>query len=107
MKWPVRLRCKPFDSTPMTDLHEEFLNSSTPLINHRRTMGQSIIEAAIDASATWGEGTVIWHYARILAQVRIGKNCSIGGGTEIGRGSVIGDNTRVGANAFLPPNSIV
>lgn len=70
-------------------------------------MGQSIIEAAIDSSATWGEGTIIWHYARILAQVRIGKNCSIGGGTEIGRGSVIGDNTRVGANAFLPPNTVV
>ena len=91
----------------MTDLHEEYLNSSTPLFNHKRTMGQAIIEAAIDSSATWGEGTIIWHYARILAQVRIGKNCSIGGGTEIGRGSVIGDNTRVGANAFLPPNSIV
>lgn len=84
----------------MTDLHEEY-------VNYKKTMGNKVIDAAIHPSATWGDGTTIWHYARILAGVRIGTNCSIGGGTEIGRDSVIGDNTRIGANAFLPPNSVV
>ncbi len=65
------------------------------------------IQAYIAPSATLGEGSVVWHYARVLAEVRIGKNVSIGGGAEIGRGSVIGDNTRISAGVFLPSNSIV
>jgi UDP-2-acetamido-3-amino-2,3-dideoxy-glucuronate N-acetyltransferase len=76
-------------------------------VNYKRPQGRTVIEAMIDASAIIGPDSVVWWYARILAGVRIGANCSIGGGTEIGRGSVIGDNTRVGANAFLPPNTIV
>jgi len=59
----------------------------------------------IDESAHIGEGTVAWHYCTILADVEIGKNCSIGSGTEIGRGSVIGKDTRISAHVFLPSNS--
>ncbi len=70
-------------------------------------MGNRVIEAYIDPSATWGERTVIWHYARILTGVRIGNNCSIGGGVELGRCSIVGDNTRIGAGSFLPPNSVI
>lgn len=77
------------------------------MINYKRPLGHEIIEAAIHASATLGEGSIVWWYARIMAGVRIGKNVSIGGGAEIGRGSVIGDNTRISAGVFLPPNSVV
>jgi len=68
-------------------------------------MSHGKCEKFVDVSATIGEDTVIWHYARVLALVKIGKCCSIGGGTEIGRGSVIGDYSRIGANCFLPSNS--
>lgn len=61
----------------------------------------------IAETARIGEGTTIWHWAVILDDVVIGKNCSIGSNTEIGRGSVIGDNTRIGYGCFLPPRSIV
>lgn len=61
----------------------------------------------IDPTAKIGKGTKVWHFAVILQDVVIGKNCNIGSGCEIGRGSVIGDNTRIGAHTFLPPNSIV
>lgn len=61
----------------------------------------------IDETAEIGEGSIVWHYATVLANVKIGKNCSIGSHAEIGRGTVIGDNTRIGAGAFLPSNSRV
>jgi UDP-2-acetamido-3-amino-2,3-dideoxy-glucuronate N-acetyltransferase len=72
-------------------------------MNYKKTT--LIIEALIDPSAIVGERSIVWHYARILAKVVIGNDCSIGGGTEIGRGSTIGDRSRIGANCFLPPNS--
>jgi len=77
----------------------------TDQLNWKKTT--KIIEAFIDPSATFQKGTIIWHYARVLAKCRIGFDVSIGGGTEIGRGTVIGDRTRIGANVFLPPNSVI
>ena len=59
----------------------------------------------IDPSAQIGEGTTVWHFAVVLANVRIGKNCSIGSGAEIGAGTTIGDGSRIGAHVFLPSNS--
>lgn len=61
----------------------------------------------IDKSASVGEGTTIWHFATVLADVVIGKQCSVGSHTEIGKGTHIGDYSRVGAHVFLPPNTIV
>lgn len=61
----------------------------------------------IDETARVGEGTVVWHFAVLLQDVVVGKNCSIGSGTEIGRGTTIGDNSRIGSGVFLPPNSII
>lgn len=68
---------------------------------------RQIIEAFIDPSATLGEGSVVWWYARVLQQVRIGDHVSIGGGTEIGRGTVIGHYSRIGANCFFPSQSVI
>ena len=76
-------------------------------VNYKRPAGHLIIVAEIDATATWGEGTVIWHYSIILQEVRIGNHCSIGSRCEIGRGSRIGDYSRIGSGTFLPPNSVI
>lgn len=61
----------------------------------------------IDTTATVGKNTVIWHFARVLAKVVIGSDCSIGSAAEIGSGTVIGNETRISANVFLPSNSVV
>ena len=61
----------------------------------------------VDETATIGEGSTIWHFAVVLADVVIGKRCSIGSHAEIGRGTRIGDNSRIGSGVFLPSNSIV
>lgn len=66
-----------------------------------------IITAFIDPSAIIGDDSTVWHYARILAGVRIGRGCSIGGGAEIGRDTIIGDDSRISAGVFLPPNTKV
>lgn len=104
----------------MTDLHEESAlhrmqaaemarrdaaGTTPPFMNCKTVI--VMIDAYIDRSCTYGPGTKIWHYARVLAGVKIGCNCSIGGGAEIGTGSIIGDETRIGAGVFLPPNSTV
>jgi len=61
----------------------------------------------IEPGAVIGEGTRVWHFAVVLQEVRIGRDCSIGSGTEIGRGTMIGDRSRIGSQVFLPPNSII
>jgi len=70
-------------------------------------MSHGKCEKFVDPSATIGDDTTVWHYTRVLQNVRIGKCCSIGGGCEIGRGSIIGDYSRIGANVFLPPHSVI
>jgi UDP-2-acetamido-3-amino-2,3-dideoxy-glucuronate N-acetyltransferase len=59
----------------------------------------------VDPTALIGGGSVIWHFARVLANCKIGKDVSIGGGAEIGRGTTIGDRTRISSGVFLPSNS--
>jgi acetyltransferase-like isoleucine patch superfamily enzyme len=76
-------------------------------LNYKRAAGNQIIVNEIDASATWGIDTIIWHYAIVLQEVRIGDHCSIGSRCEIGRGSTIGHYTRIGSGTFLPPNSTI
>lgn len=74
-------------------------------VNSKCPTHSRVIENRIEGSATWGEGTIIWHYAVILQEVRIGDHCNIGSLTEIGRGTTIGDNSRIGSMCFLPPDT--
>lgn len=60
-----------------------------------------------ESSLPLGEHTVVWHYAVVLADCRIGHHCSIGSGCEIGKGSVIGNYSRISAHVFLPSNSVI
>lgn len=59
----------------------------------------------IDRTAVVGPGTIVWHFARVLADAVIGLDCNVGGGAEIGRGTKIGDRSRISAGVFLPSNS--
>ena len=61
----------------------------------------------IDPTAEIGPETTIWHYAVVLADVKIGKCCSIGSGAEIGKGTRIGNYSRISAHVFLPANSVL
>lgn len=61
----------------------------------------------IDKTAILGYNVKIWHFAVVLADVRIGNNVSVGSGSEIGKGTFIGDQTRISAHVFLPARSRV
>lgn len=60
---------------------------------------------SIHHTAKIGEGSKVWHFAVVLADVVIGRWCNIGAHCEIGHGTTIGDATRIGSGTFLPPNS--
>ncbi len=66
-----------------------------------------VIQNFVDPTASIGGGSVIWHFARVLANARIGKDCSIGSCAEIGRGASIGDRTRISSGVFIPSNAVI
>ncbi|MEI6648124.1 MAG: acyltransferase [Actinomycetes bacterium] len=51
--------------------------------------------ADVDATATIGDGSSIWHLAQVRDQARLGLNCIIGRGAYIGSGAILGDNCKV------------
>jgi len=51
--------------------------------------------ADVDATATIGEGSSIWHLAQVRDQAQLGQNCIIGRGAYIGSGAILGDNCKV------------
>jgi UDP-2-acetamido-3-amino-2,3-dideoxy-glucuronate N-acetyltransferase len=61
----------------------------------------------IDPTARLGADVKVWHFARVLAHVRLESGVSIGGGTEVGFRSVVGSGSRISANCFLPSDSQV
>tara|TARA_B100002003_G_C13892409_1_gene435127 strand:- start:152 stop:610 length:459 start_codon:yes stop_codon:yes gene_type:complete len=48
-----------------------------------------------------GEDTVIWQYAIVLKNAKIGKNCNINAHTFIENNVVIGDNVTVKSGVYL------
>lgn len=51
--------------------------------------------ADVDATATIGEGSKIWHLAQIRDGVVIGDNCIVSRGAYIGSGVKIGNNCKI------------
>jgi len=51
--------------------------------------------ADVDATATIGEGSSIWHLAQVRDLAQLGQNCIIGRGAYIGSGAILGDNCKV------------
>ena len=51
--------------------------------------------AVVDAGATLGDGTAVWHFAHVCAGARIGARCSLGQGVFVGNDVLIGDNVRI------------
>jgi UDP-2-acetamido-3-amino-2,3-dideoxy-glucuronate N-acetyltransferase len=57
----------------------------------------------VDAGATIGEGSKIWHFCHILAGARIGRNCNIGQNVMVGANVVVADNCKIQNNVSLYP----
>ncbi len=57
--------------------------------------------AIVDAGATLGDGTKVWHFAHVCAGARIGAGCSLGQGVYVGNDVVIGDNVKIQNNVSV------
>ncbi|MDG2989523.1 N-acetyltransferase [Candidatus Synechococcus calcipolaris G9] len=57
--------------------------------------------AYIDAGATIGEGTKIWHFSHVMATAKIGDRCIIGQNVFVGDRVVIGNHCKIQNNVSL------
>jgi UDP-2-acetamido-3-amino-2,3-dideoxy-glucuronate N-acetyltransferase len=60
--------------------------------------------AIIDAGATIGAATCIWHWVHVCAGAKIGKGCSLGQNVFVGNKVVIGDNVKIQNNVSVYDN---
>ncbi|MDN0069549.1 acyltransferase [Collinsella ihumii] len=63
--------------------------------------------ARVDAGASVGEGTKVWHFSHIQAGARIGRGCNIGQNAFVGSGAAIGDGCKVQNNVSVYPGVTV
>jgi len=63
--------------------------------------------ADIDATATVGENSSIWHLAQVRDQVVMGSGCIIGRGAYIGSGVKMGDNCKVQNYALVYEPAVI
>jgi UDP-2-acetamido-3-amino-2,3-dideoxy-glucuronate N-acetyltransferase len=57
--------------------------------------------AFIDAGATVGDGTKIWHFCHVYGSSVIGENCSIGQNVMIASNVTIGNNVKIQNNVAV------
>ena len=63
--------------------------------------------AVIDAGATIGEDTKIWHFTHIMPRVVIGAACNIGQNVFVADGVIIGNNVKIQNNVSLYTGVVV
>jgi UDP-2-acetamido-3-amino-2,3-dideoxy-glucuronate N-acetyltransferase len=57
--------------------------------------------AIVDAGASIGAGTRVWHWVHVCAGARIGSGCVLGQNVFVGNRVVIGDNVRIQNNVSV------
>lgn len=60
--------------------------------------------AIVDAGATIGEGTRIWHWVHVSGGAAIGRDCSLGQNVFVGNKVVIGNNVKIQNNVSVYDN---
>ena len=60
--------------------------------------------AIVDAGATIGAGTRVWHWVHICGGATIGERCSLGQNVFVGNKVVIGNNVKVQNNVSIYDN---
>ena len=57
--------------------------------------------AVIDAGASIGNGSKIWHFSHIMDQAVLGENCNIGQNVVVSPGVTLGKNVKVQNNVSI------
>lgn len=63
--------------------------------------------AYVDAGATIGNGTKIWHFAHISSGAVLGEKCIFGQNTFVADGTVIGNNVKVQNNVAIYTGTVI
>ena len=63
--------------------------------------------AIVDAGATLGEGTMVWHWVHICSEAVIGERCSLGQNVFIGNKVSIGNNVKIQNNVSIYDNVVL
>lgn len=117
---PLRAECDHFLSCissskqPITDssegiqvlqvlnLAEESLKAGRPVENNKEKPPYFKHESSyVDAGATIGKGTKIWHFSHILGDVVLGENVVIGQNVMVGPNVTVGNNCKIQNNVSL------
>lgn len=65
-------------------------------------MSATVHETAIvDAGASIGQGTRVWHWVHVCGGAVIGRNCSLGQNVFVGNDVVVGDNVKIQNNVSV------
>ena len=68
----------------------------------RAIAGVRIHESAyVDAGATVGEGSAVWHFSHVQVGASLGRRCQLGQNVNIGPGVSIGDDVKVQNNVSI------
>jgi len=57
--------------------------------------------AVVDAKASVGEGTRIWHFSHVMAGAKVGKNCVLGQNVHVSKNVTVGDGVKIQNNVSL------
>lgn len=63
--------------------------------------------AIVDAGATIGDGSRIWHFVHVCGGARIGRDCSLGQNVFVGNRVVIGNNVKIQNNVSVYDNVVL
>lgn len=75
--------------------------------------------AVVEAGASIGGGTQVWHFVHVRADARIGRDCTLGKNVFVDAGVVVGDRVKLQNNVsvyagvtleddvFVGPNAVV
>jgi UDP-2-acetamido-3-amino-2,3-dideoxy-glucuronate N-acetyltransferase len=55
----------------------------------------------VDAPATIGDGTKVWHFAHVMSGAKVGTRCSLGQNVFVGAHAVIGDGCKLQNNVSV------
>jgi UDP-2-acetamido-3-amino-2,3-dideoxy-glucuronate N-acetyltransferase len=57
--------------------------------------------AIVEAGASLGDGTKVWHFAHVMSGARVGESCKLGQNVYVGGGAVLGKNVKVQNNVSV------
>ncbi|HVU52320.1 MAG TPA: DapH/DapD/GlmU-related protein, partial [Polyangia bacterium] len=57
--------------------------------------------AVIDAGASIGAGTKVWHFCHVMSGARVGARCVLGQNVFVAAGAIVGDGCRLQNNVSI------